>query len=176
MMLAIVGFPDLEPDDRHWIESFRAAHDPQAARLSVHFTLVFPLDIAFEALEAEAAAAAESEGPTAFAINRADAVANAMGGGAHLCLVPDEGAVGISRLHDRLYCGALKPHDRPDMRYVPHLTVAATADVASAQRLAAALDLPNRVLRGTIGALDIVDVSASRVRSIATYPLRGGDG
>jgi len=42
MKLAIVAFPSVDEVDRQWIESFRSQHDPQASRLGVHFTLVFP--------------------------------------------------------------------------------------------------------------------------------------
>src|SRR5215207_702145 len=42
MTLAIVAYPSLDETDRHWIESFRAKHDPQSPRIDVHFTMVFP--------------------------------------------------------------------------------------------------------------------------------------
>ena len=39
---AVVAFPLLDADDRQWIESIRAKHDPEAKRIAAHFTLVFP--------------------------------------------------------------------------------------------------------------------------------------
>jgi hypothetical protein len=44
MTLAIVAYPNIDDSDRQRLESFRALHDPQAARIGVHFTLVFPFD------------------------------------------------------------------------------------------------------------------------------------
>jgi 2'-5' RNA ligase len=173
MMLAVVGYPDLDADDRHRIESFRALHDPQAARLSVHFTFVFPLEAALADLEAEVARVADSAPPITFAIRRAEVVTDASGRGSHVFLVPDEGETGIAALHRRLYAGALQAHLRPDIAYIPHMTVATVPDAADAGRVAAGLDLRERVLRGTLGALDIVDLSAHRVHSLSTCPLRG---
>jgi 2'-5' RNA ligase len=172
MKLAIVGFPDLDADDRHWIESFRAVHDPQAARLSVHFTLVFPLEARLEDLEAEAVAVADVTAPIDFEIQRADVVVDRLGQGSHIFLVPDEGAANIVALHERLYSGVLKPQRRNDVPYLPHLTVGLAADTLGALELAASLDIGARLVRGQLGALDIVDVSAPRVRSVGTYPLR----
>lgn len=173
MMLAVVGFPDLDADDRHWIESYRASHDPQAARLSVHFTFVFPLEASLEEIEAEVADVAAITAPIAFEIRRMDLVADASGKGCHIVLVPDEGSAPITVLHQRLSGGGLRPHHRADVPYVAHLTVGWAAEPAAARRAAAALDVRDRIVRGTVEALDIVNVSAPRIRSVATYPLRG---
>jgi hypothetical protein len=42
MTLPVVAYPELGDTERAWIESIRSRHDPQANRLGVHFTLVFP--------------------------------------------------------------------------------------------------------------------------------------
>ena len=42
MKVAVVAYPTLADHDRVWIEYVRQAHDPQAVRIAVHFTLVFP--------------------------------------------------------------------------------------------------------------------------------------
>ena len=44
--LAVVAYPELEADDRAWIESIRALRDPQASLLPAHVTLVFPNELA----------------------------------------------------------------------------------------------------------------------------------
>ena len=41
-MLAVVAFPALADVDAGSIDALRATHDPNAARIAPHFTLVFP--------------------------------------------------------------------------------------------------------------------------------------
>jgi 2'-5' RNA ligase len=171
--LAVVAFPSLEDRDRQWIESFRTQHDPQASRIDVHFTLVFPVDTSEVDLASEIAVAAQSTPPIAFVARRAEVVSEAFGHGSHVFLVADEGGAHISALHDRLYAGVLRVHLRPDIPFVPHMTVAATSDSTSAVRLADELNSRARPVRGVVKALELVDVGAARVRSIATYTLAG---
>ena len=49
---AVVTFPLLDADDRQWLESIRAKHDPEAKRIAAHFTLVFPAVMPGRATEA----------------------------------------------------------------------------------------------------------------------------
>ena len=168
--LAVVAFPTLEDPDRRWIESFRAKHDPQVSQINVHFTLVFPVDTS-EDVGSEVATVAQSTPPIAFAVRRTEVVSDALGHGSHVFLVPDEGSAQISALHDRLYAGKLRVHLRSDIPFVPHMTVGAAPDSGSALRLADELNVRDRPFRGVVGALELVDVGATRVRSIATYEL-----
>ncbi len=75
----------------------------------------------------------------------------------------------ISALHDRLYAGRFNVHLRSDIPFVPHMTVGAARDRASALTLANELDSPLRTVRGSLEALELVDVGTVRVRSIARY-------
>jgi hypothetical protein len=45
MKLAIVAYPDLDEEDRQWIEEFDNPR-PSGQTARVHFTLVFPYDAA----------------------------------------------------------------------------------------------------------------------------------
>jgi len=173
MKLAVVAFPSFDDADRQWIESFRTKHDPQVARIGVHFTLVFPLEASPEDVGPEIATAAQSAAPIAFTVRRAEAIADAFGHGSHVFLVPDEGAAQISALHDRLYAGTLRAHHRSDIPFVPHMTVGTAPDSASALILATTLDVRARSVRGTVDALDLLDVEPPCVRSMATYQLTG---
>ncbi len=175
MKLAVVAFPNLEDTDRRWIESFRAEHDPQASRVAVHFTLVFPVEAPPDAVAAEIAAVARSTDAIRFTSCRAEVVVDAFGHGSHVFLVPDEGAFQISTLHDRLYAGTLNAHRRSDIPFVPHMTVGLAPDSASAVGLAKRLDASARSVRGNVDAVELLDVGASRVRSVASFKLATGN-
>ncbi len=175
-MIAVVGYPTLNETDRQWIEAFRARHDPQARRIPVHFTLVFPLEIALSRhLEGELAAAARSAEPVSFAVRRTEVVPDVVRlGSVHVFLVPDEGSGPIAALHEKLYAGALRPYLRTDIPFVPHMTVAEAADSSAAWRLAGQLDIGSRVVRGTLNEIDLVEVGEQAVKSVGTYILGCG--
>ena len=79
---AVVAFPLLEADDRQWIESIRAKHDPGAKRIAAHFTLAFPAVLPLRAMEAHASRVAALTEPIRFALRRAAVVPDATGQGA----------------------------------------------------------------------------------------------
>ncbi len=177
MKLAIVAFPALDEDDREGIESFRGRHDPQASRISLHFTLVFPFNAEPDRIMSEVAAAARSMGPIPFTIRQTSVVRDTVGGGAwKVFLVPDEGWAQVARLHDRLYSGSLKGSLREDIPFAPHITVGAAADAQLAQEWAKTLEVPPRVIAGTLASIDVVDVGEHRVRSVASYRFGESEG
>lgn len=172
MKLTIVAYPDLhEQEARQWIEAFRQIHDPEAARIAVHFTLVFPLDAAASDLESEVQAAARATQPIRFAIRDAKAVPDTLSSVTHIFLVPDEGSAQIAELHGRLYAGQLRVHRRSDIPFIPHMTIGAAQDSESASELASGLDVRQRVVHGTIARLHVVDVGNAHARAVRTYPL-----
>jgi 2'-5' RNA ligase len=167
MKLAVVAFPQLAVADRDWIESYRAAHDPQANRIAAHFTLVFPTDASVDVVTPEIAMAARSMAPFAFVTRRTKVVAD--GTQSHVFLVPDEGAAEIVALHNRLYSGVLRPYLRTDIPFVPHITIGVAPNSAAAVKLAQQIDSEATVLRGTIDALELLNVTGARIQSVATY-------
>ena len=174
-MVALVAFPEIEDGDRLWIESFRAEHDPAGDRIAVHFTLVFPCE-ALPGLQPEIGLIARSTEQIEFAARRAEVVADTFGNGHHVFLVPDEGADRILALHDRLYAGTLRTHLREDVSFVPHMTIAAAGDRASALKLAGGINERGLTVRGTLRTLKLLDVSGARVESIARFELVPGSG
>jgi len=174
MKLAVVAFPRLETADHEWVESIRAKHDPQAARIAAHFTLVFPTDASPDDVSREIAVVAESTPPFAFVVRHAEAVADRLGAGSHVFLVPGEGGAILTTLHDRLYAGTLVARLRSDVPFIPHITIGVASDFQAAARLAGEIDERARLVRGTIGAVELLDVSAARIRSLATYNLGSG--
>jgi 2'-5' RNA ligase len=156
MTLAIVAYPQLSDEDRHWIEDFRRAHDPQASLIAAHFTLVFPVEVQTDDLVEHARSVLKDFQAFSFVLGRARTVKRVVGQGAHVFLVPDQGASQIIDLHDRLYSGFLEPHLRADIPFVPHITVVAHADVDECERLAAMLNEQSRKIRGEVNRVDVI--------------------
>jgi 2'-5' RNA ligase len=162
--LAIVAYPALDAVDRQWIEGMRAERDPVAARVAVHFTVVFPVEAPLDEVVLEVATVTASTEPIRFVIRRAEAVPDRAG--ARVFLVPDEGTAEIVTLHDRLYNGVLRPHLRTDIPYVPHMTVAADRRLEPCAAWAQELNQTQRTIRGLLRSVDIVDVATTPVRSV----------
>ena len=172
MNVAIVAYPRLAEEDRQSIESFRQRYDPQASRIALHFTLVFPVEAAPGELAPEIAAIASSTTPIPFMIRRTEVVRDHLAANLHtIFLVPAEGSTQIAALHDRLYGGALQPHLRSDIPFVPHITVGAAPDAHLAEGWAEAFDFRSRTLVGRVAELDLLDVSRHHVSTVARYRL-----
>jgi 2'-5' RNA ligase len=170
MTLAIVAYPQMSHDDRRWIEDFRLAHDPQSSLISAHFTLVFPAAVPADELVEHARAVLGNFQRFSFVLGQARTVKSVVGQGAHVFLVPDQGAAQIVDLHDRLYAGFLEPHLRTDIPFIPHITVAAHVDVDECERLAAMLNEQSREIRGEVTGVDVVP-GEGEVRSLAHLEL-----
>jgi 2'-5' RNA ligase len=169
--LAVVAYPVLDDADRGWLESFRANHDPQGAKLPAHFTLVFPTEVSMDDVINEVATAACSIASFAFVVRSARAVREVSRPGGHVFLVPEEGAAEIIALHDRLYGGAFHSSLRSDKPYLPHITVAAGSEWRRCEALANDLNRDVRVVGGRVEAIELLDVGVGEVTSVAMFPL-----
>lgn len=163
--LAVVAYPGFPESDQRWIEAVRARHDPEASRIKVHLTLVFPAEVARESLIAHVRTVLARFKSIRFVIRRAAAFRDAIGGGSHIFLLPDEGHDEFVALHDHLYKGVLQPHLRTDMPYVPHVTVGAYKSFEECGRVAEELNLENRTVQGVVHRVDIVAVEAGTVHT-----------
>jgi 2'-5' RNA ligase len=173
---AVIAYPRLTDADRDWIESVRARHDPQAELIAAHVTLAFPAPVDPSAMARAAAQAVGTSAPVPFAIGLAQAVPDAHAGGAHVFLVIDEGRDAIAALHDAFYAGLLAPHRRPDIPFIPHITVAAHADLAWCRDFADNLNRTLPRLRATIDALDVIAIGISHVETVARLTLGAASG
>jgi 2'-5' RNA ligase len=171
--LAVVSYPVVAPADRDWIESLRAQHDPQATLLAGHVTLVFPAGGIGRDIAAEVAAVARAARPIHFVIRWARAVRDVFGPGGHVFLVPDEGFEEITALHHALYGGGFASSRRPDVPFVPHITIGASQDFSVCERIARAQSPLDRQVRGRLEAIDLLEIGGGSVTSIAQCPLGG---
>lgn len=129
---AVAWFPKFEGIER--IEAFRARHDPAAADIAAHLTLVFPFPTAHTCLQVETHVqrVVSKWPPVPVTFRRVRLHANEF-----LFLMASRGAASITALHDKLYTRSLAPHLRRDLPYEPHITLARYAGL---EPLEAALD------------------------------------
>jgi 2'-5' RNA ligase len=155
------------------IQAIRATHDPQFTILGPHFTLVFPVEASLADVSAAVETTTAAVAPFSFTLRSVQAVRDALAPGGHVFLIPDRGAQRVRELHSRLYSGTLKWAHRTDIPYVPHITVAAHRDFRQCEALATELARSQEDRTGLVETLTIVEVSGTRVESLAVSRLAG---
>jgi 2'-5' RNA ligase len=116
---AVAWFPRFDGIDS--VETFRRRHDPAAALIPAHVSLVFPFASAHSRLQIETHVrkVLSRWPPIPVTFRRVRIEANEF-----VFLMASRGAASIVALHDRLYTRSLAPHLRRDMPYEPHITLA----------------------------------------------------
>ena len=116
---AVAWFPAFAGLER--IEGYRQRHDPQAARIAAHLTLVFPFPTALTALQVETHVRKVASGwpPIAVAFRPVRGLNNEF-----VLLMATRGAAAVTQFHDSLYTRSIRPHLRKDIPYEPHITIA----------------------------------------------------
>ena len=115
----VAWFPKLEGIER--IEEFRRRHDPAAATIPAHLTLVFPFPTAHSRLQVETHVqrVVSRWPPVPVTFRRVRLHANEF-----LFLMASRGAASLVALHDKLYTRSFAPHLRRDLPDEPHITLA----------------------------------------------------
>jgi 2'-5' RNA ligase len=168
--IAVVAYPTVEQQTLDWIHSIRVRYDPQARRIPAHFTLVFPVDESPGDITEEIARVCLRHRPISFVIRSVISMPDVVHRGAHVFVVPDEGRDQIARLHDELYAGVLRQHLREDIAFVPHVTIA-TGDLHWCETYAQQLNGTLQPVRGVIESVTLLDVSRTKIESIARLAL-----
>ena len=86
-------------------------------------------------------------------------------------LVPDAGFGAIVRLHDRLHVGPLAACLRPEVPYIPHITIAAVKEFVLARRIKASLNSNDFAIAGHLDELEVHERDAGAPRCVAKVPL-----
>jgi 2'-5' RNA ligase len=167
---AVIAFPLLEADDKQWIESIRAKHDPEAKRIAAHFTLVFPSVLPLRMTEAHVGRVAHATEPIRFVLRRASVAPDTVGSGGHVFLIPEDGRDALAGLHERLHEGVLQPHARRNA-FTPHITVAAGTAIDPLHALTGELNTKGLNIRGSISELVLVEVTSSGIQQVERFPL-----
>jgi 2'-5' RNA ligase len=165
-MLAVVAFPVLAEEDGRKIEALREQHDPNAARIAAHFTLVFPTGrVGEKSLLKRVEDAAGQTPPFDVALKRI--LVHQEGVESYLYLVPEAGYDALVAMHARL-------NDGGGGKFTPHVTIARLGDRKQARAVATGLATTHFSVNGRVETLSLVEVTdAGPVRAISTSPLRG---
>jgi len=142
---AVAWFPGFEGLER--VEAFRRRHDPAAALIAAHLSLVFPFPTAHSQLQLETHVrrVVSRWPPIPVTFRRARMHANEF-----LFLMAARGAASVTALHDKLYTRSFAPHLRRDMPYEPHITLARYAEL---DKLEAAFHEAEDAFRGEFVAV-----------------------
>ena len=165
---AVAWFPRFEGIEG--IEAFRARHDPMAALIPAHVSLVFPFGTALKRLQVEThvrrVVSRWPAIPVSFRAARAEA-------NEFVFLMAARGAEAIVGLHDALYTRSLRPHLRPEFSYAPHITIARHREP---DRVEAALEEARetfgREMTGILREVELLAVAPDgRIERLSRLPL-----
>lgn len=166
---------DIPDPQRRFIDEFRRAHDPQAALVPPHFTLVFGAGDAGDADEdaylRHVESVAQASVPIRFHCRCAMLGTDERAERAFVYLVPDEGHAAISLLHDRLYRGPLAAGLRLQVPYVPHITIGSSADFQQAKAWCDALNGQGVDVAGVLPALTVAALRGGSFQVLQRFDL-----
>lgn len=168
--LEVIARPHFDKADLTWLTDIRSRR--AGSRGPPYFTLVFPgADMSPQDFAAHVRGVAAGIPKIRFRLRSAMVVPEPTVGRFHVFLIPDEGFGAILRLHDALHTGPLEPALRQETPYIPHITVATSADHATARKVAQALNQGGVDTAGHIEALEVERRSGDVVRKVADAPL-----
>ena len=103
------------------IEAFRAQHDPLAAKILAHLTLVFPFPCTLTATQiaSHTRRIVAKWPPLPVVFRDVEGLLDEF-----ILLMARERAEALTALHDELYTGVLRNFLRTEMTYNPHITIA----------------------------------------------------
>jgi 2'-5' RNA ligase superfamily len=168
--LEVIARPHFNKEDLAWITDIRSRR--AGSRGAPYFTLVFSNpSLTPSAFLNAVRTYSKDVHPIRFRLRSALVVPEQAAGRFHVFLIPDEGFGAILKLHDALHVGALAPAVRQDNPYLPHITVATTADHAKARDLAVALNQGGLDIHGHIEALEVESRIGEVIKLVAEVPL-----
>jgi 2'-5' RNA ligase len=172
--LEVVARPEFGKAELEWLMQLRKTRTHGSETPA--FTLVFPgTDAATDEIVKHVEKACAATARIRFCLRSALVVPEHKMGWYHVFLVPDEGFGAIIRLHERLHTGPLACCLRPDISYIPHVTVASTAELGSARQTMTSLNAKDLAITGRIDEIEIQERDSTEPRCIAKVPLaRGG--
>lgn len=168
--LEVIARPHFDKADLAWLTDIRSRR--AGSRGPPYFTLVFPgCDMTPAAFAAQVRSNARDVPRIRFHLRSALVVPEPMVERFHVFLIPDEGFGAILRLHDALHQGPIEAALRPDMAYLPHITVATTASHAGARKVAHDLNRGGLDIGGHIEAIEVERRVGEVIRTFAEIPL-----
>lgn len=171
--LEVIARPHFGKDDLAWLTDIRSRR--AGNRGAPYFTLVFSgAEMTPAAFTRHVQLRVEEAQHIRFRLRSALVVPEPTVDRFHVFLIPDEGFAAILRLHDLIHVGPLEKALRPDMPYLPHITVATSADRIAMRKVAQALNQRGLDITGHIEALEVERRDGEVIRKVADIPLRHG--
>ena len=168
--LEVIARPHFDKADLAWLTDIRSRR--AGSRGPPYFTLVFgEIDMEPAAFTKTVRAKAKAVHAIRFRLRSALVVPEPIVRRFHVFLIPDEGFGAILKLHDALHAGPLKSALRQGSPYLPHITVATTADDAAARSLAFSLNQGDIDIHGHIEALQVERRTGDVIQQVAEVPL-----
>ncbi|MGD1923271.1 MAG: 2'-5' RNA ligase family protein [Paracoccaceae bacterium] len=169
----VVSFPELNREHSAWIDSVRNDHDPLACSIAAHFTLVFAIDGLSQAdLAAHLSNVAGRVPRIAFRCSYVMLGRDHQEPVFYAFLVPDQGFGAISRLRDTLHTAQLADHMRPEIPFVPHITLGRVESARAAKDLCMRLNDEVPQIDGWITALTLLEAADGRINIQDTFALK----
>lgn len=168
--LEVVARPRFEKADLAWLTEIRSRRTGNPG--PPYFTLVFPGAQMEPAEFARLIRVAAQDTPRIrFHLKSALVAPEATVRRFHVFLIPDDGFGAILKLHDKLHTGPIEACLRPETPYLPHITVATSADYVAARKIAAQLNARDLSIEGTIESLQVERREGETVKLVAEVPL-----
>ncbi|MEL6999480.1 MAG: 2'-5' RNA ligase family protein, partial [Pseudomonadota bacterium] len=128
----VVAFPELDRKHSAWIDNVRKDYDPLARAVAAHFTLVFAIN---GLSRADLSSVVRRVPRIAFRCSYVMLGRDHQDPVFYAFLVPDQGFGAISRLRETLHTAQLADHMRPEIPFVPHITLGRVESASAAQDL-----------------------------------------
>lgn len=170
--LYTLAFPKLNPPDQIWIDRTREQNDSDFQKVRPHFTLLFGCtDVSMKVYSQHVASIVKATSAFEFQARRVSLGIDHFGTEGYAFLVPDEGHSNLLALHDRLYTGPLSPYLRPDLPYIPHITLGRRSNLQTAKLLCDKLNSEPISISGAIETLTVVEEKNGRVKELRQFTL-----
>jgi hypothetical protein len=173
MSLLVVAFPVIDAKDLEWVQSWRKENDGLFYKIvDPHFTIVFAIDDKTEEeFIKEIEAGARGFSKIEFEIKKAILHKDEFSEYYHEFLIPEKGYEEMLALHDKINAGALVPHWRKDIEYIPHIGIGNSKDKLKSEKDIVDLNASSLSIRGEIDCLTIVEYSNDTVIKIKELQL-----
>ncbi|MGR3502462.1 2'-5' RNA ligase family protein [Pseudaestuariivita sp.] len=171
-MLYVLAYSVFAPESAARIDAFRAAHEPERARLvRPHITLVFGVSAQHQQAVSDLVDHVAAETRVMPVVFDQHAIRHDPFENKHkLFLLCGAGGDHVTTLHRQLYDGPHRAELSADHPFEPHLTVASYDALAKLEQadLSALGPLP---IPATLTALDLVQLEAGCLRTLKSAPL-----
>lgn len=174
MSFALIAYPKISISDNTLIETYREKHDKLFSVIKPHITLVFPIDgITAEEFVNAITSNLANEKQIAFIMRCAVLNKDAFRPVYHAFLVFDEGNSGLIKLHDLAYkTPAINKFHHMEIDYIPHITVASSADINQIKGIISEFNSSNFEIAGKIQSVDLIEITDFQVKTLKKISLK----